>query len=101
MMDHFNKLTPAEDERLSLLCEECAEVIQAVGKITRHGYESRHPNGGPTNRTLLQYELGHVLHAISRLVNSGDIKQDEIKAAEWLKSLDVQQYLHHQEELRE
>lgn len=26
MTEHFNKLTPAEDERLAMLAEECAEV---------------------------------------------------------------------------
>lgn len=53
---HFNQLTPAEAERLALLAEECGEVIQAIGKILRHGYESRHPDGGPTNREALERE---------------------------------------------
>jgi hypothetical protein len=44
---HFNGLTPAEAERLALLAEECGEVIQAIGKVLRHGYESRHPYGEP------------------------------------------------------
>lgn len=34
---HFNNLTPGEAERLAMLAEECGEVIQAVGKILRHG----------------------------------------------------------------
>ena len=37
-MNNFNQLTPAETERLAILAEECGEVIQAVGKILRHGY---------------------------------------------------------------
>ena len=44
MTEHFNKLTPAEDERLAMLAEECAEVIQIVSKIQRHGYDSWHPD---------------------------------------------------------
>ena len=44
-MEHFNKLTPAEAERLAMLAEECGEVVQIVGKILRHGYDSQHPDG--------------------------------------------------------
>ncbi len=44
MQDHFNRLTPAEAERLAMLAEEAAEVIQIVGKILRHGYASYHPD---------------------------------------------------------
>lgn len=73
-MNHFNRLTPAQAERLAMLAEECAEVVQVVGKILRHGYDSYHPNdltpvaaGGKTellpkmgardNRRLLSDEL--------------------------------------------
>lgn len=41
-MKHYNELTPEEHERLSLLMEECGEVVQIIGKIFRHGYE-RYP----------------------------------------------------------
>ena len=56
-----NDLTPAEVERLALLAEEAAEVIQVVGKIIRHGYESTHPNGGKNNRELLEHELSDLI----------------------------------------
>lgn len=57
-MKHFNKLTPAETERLAILAEECGETIQVIGKILRHGYESFHPKDyATTNRTLLENEL--------------------------------------------
>jgi hypothetical protein len=53
-MDHFNRLTPAEAERLALLLEELGEAQQIIGKILRHGYESYHPDDPETtNRTLL------------------------------------------------
>ena len=42
--EHFNRLSPAEDERLTVLAEECSEVIQAICKIQRHGYESFNPD---------------------------------------------------------
>lgn len=47
MPEHFNGLTPAEAERLAMLSEECGEVIQIIGKILRHGYDSYHPDDQP------------------------------------------------------
>ena len=95
MEKHFNGLTPAEAERLTLLLEEAAEVIQVIGKIQRHGYESRHPNGGPTNRELLMYECGHVKHALDRLCKAGDLDAFIIQDSADKKAISVVKYLHH------
>ncbi len=62
--EHFNQLSPSEAERLAMLAEGCGEVVQAIGKILRHGYESTHPDGGPTNRATLERECGDVYHSI-------------------------------------
>ncbi len=56
-MPHFNNLTPGAAERLAVLAEECGEVIQAVSKIQRHGYDSGHPRGDTSNVDDLEYEL--------------------------------------------
>ena len=95
-MEHFNKLTPAEAERLALLAEECGEVTQAIGKVLRHGYESTHPDGGMTNRGALERECGDVYHAIWRLIGAGDI--DGNGMSQWAddKAKSVVLYLHHQ-----
>lgn len=50
-------LTEPEVELLTMIAEEAAEVVQAVTKTLRHGLESRHPDGGPTNREALSGEL--------------------------------------------
>lgn len=99
MSAHFNQLTPAEAERLALLAEECGEVIQAVGKILRHGYESRNPliAEGPTNRESLERELGDVHAAIILLRNSGDVSGEEIIARCEKKQASVGFYMHHQD----
>lgn len=97
-MEHFNRLTPAEAERISLLMEECGEVIQVCGKILRHGYESYHPDdpSKKTNRQLLEKELGHVNFAQGLMCKRDDLLQKAITDSMRLKNLRVGGYLHHQ-----
>ena len=100
MVDHFNKLTPAEAERLAMLAEECGEVIQVIGKILRHGYESHHPaDPSVTNRALLGRELTDLLAVASSLcrdnVPEGSLHDQDLA---WERKL---RYAHHQEELAE
>lgn len=99
----FNQLTVAEDERLALLLEECGEVVQIIGKIQRHGYQSYDPtkqvpeDEHPTvNRSLLEKELGDVLHAIDRMRFSRDINYSRILDHSIAKAPKVEKYLHHQ-----
>ena len=72
---HFNSLTEAEQERLVILAEECAEVIHIISKILRHGYTSFNPDVeiGPNNRGLLEQELADLLLAYKQLDLHGDI----------------------------
>ncbi|WP_067986166.1 MazG nucleotide pyrophosphohydrolase domain-containing protein [Neptuniibacter pectenicola] len=98
-MGHFNKLTPAEAERLSILAEECAEVIQVIGKIQRHGFDSCHPNGGPNNRSLLEKELGDVSAAKYLMLESGDVDDDAIGQGFTDKIFSIPRYLHHNKHL--
>ena len=96
MSEHFNRLTPAEAERLAILAEECGEVIQIVGKILRHGYGSRHPDGGPDNCALLEREVTDLMAIRSAMVNCGDFRTPNPAAIAdaWRKKL---RYSHHQE----
>ena len=96
MADHFNKLSPAQAERLALVAEECGEVLQIIGKILRHGYESHHPDGGPPNRNLLEREIGDLKHAISRLTDH-DLNSIAVGVAQRAKAAKVGRYLHHQD----
>jgi len=75
IQNHFNGLTPGEAERLAMLAEEAGEIVQAVGKILRHGYESFHPNNlSVTNRSLLENEIAD-LHAVQLMMEEkGDIE---------------------------
>ncbi len=94
-MQHFNGLTPAQAERLTLIAEEAAEVIQAVTKIQRHGFGSCHPTGGPDNRHALEIELGDLHTAVRMSVDAGDLDVLEMDAAAKRKAQNVGRYLHH------
>lgn len=96
VMLSYNELTPAEAERLALLLEELGEAQQAIGKILRHGYESGHPDGGPTNRQALEFELGDVAAALQLMSDAGDIADEAVGQAEVRKLAKVSKYLHHQ-----
>lgn len=100
MVEHFNELTPAQDERLALLAEECAEVIQAITKIQRHGYESYNPLDNRehrlSNRQALEKEIGHVRHAIGRLIAALDVTTEEIDLWSEHKAGTINRWLHHQ-----
>ena len=94
-MQHFNKLTPAEAERLAMLAEECGEVIQIVGKILRHGYDSYHPvNPRVSNRDLLAKELRDV-NAVLLAMGRGELREYSVQdvVGVWDRKL---QYTHHQ-----
>lgn len=94
---HFNDLTEAEQERLSVLLEECSEVVQIGCKILRHGYESCHPeNLHERNRVLLEKEVGHVLHAMIRMYSHNDINKINVESHSRSKAVSIVPYLHHQ-----
>lgn len=95
---HFNGLTPAEAERLAMLSEEAGEIVQAVGKILRHGYESTHPAGGPTNREALLHEIHDIRVIISMMSARNDIDLRTMRA-EYMEHYNAKaKYMHHQED---
>lgn len=90
------KLSKAETERLVLLAEECGEVIQAVSKILRHGFEACHPRDlNHTNRAQLTNEIGDLLACIELHVHAGDVSN--VYVAQTRKLLRVGKYLHARE----
>lgn len=54
-------------EVMDILQEECAEVIQAVSKISRFGIDNSKPGTEYTNREHLEEELGDMLAMIDIL----------------------------------
>ena len=98
-MDSFNQLTNGQAERLAILLEELGEAQQAIGKILRHGYESRNPfkPESPDNREHLERELGDVQYAIESLCIRGELNEQEIEHFKERKSATIKQYIHHNE----
>jgi NTP pyrophosphatase (non-canonical NTP hydrolase) len=97
MSEHFNNLTPAQDERLACLSEECAEVIKCIAKIQRHGYHSWNPEVvGAMNRDDLAREIADVLAVIALLKEAGDIEVGNLTRDSEHKRKKLQKYTHHQ-----
>lgn len=94
MSEHFNGLSPEHAELLSVLSEESSEVVQAVGKIMRHGIASCYDNGA-TNRDQLQKECGDVLALIELLHRYGVIDWSTVEGKAVDKLNRIQPYLHH------
>jgi len=89
-------LTEAQRERLIILAEECAEVIQAVSKVLRHGFHAHYDNG-ISNKVQLEIECGDIRAAMIRLCNANDLNKTFIhESAEYKLTQD--EFLHFQTE---
>lgn len=95
----MKKLTEAQAERLDILQEECAEIIQAVSKIKRFGFESTHPRfpEGQTNRDHLEEEIGNLFVILGFLERGEDVDPKKVEAHAHLKSETIGKYLRFQE----
>jgi NTP pyrophosphatase (non-canonical NTP hydrolase) len=98
MSTFSNNLTPAQVELLAILAEECAEVVQSVCKVLRHGYESTNNGKLPcTNREDLEREMGDLRAAMILLCESGDADKATVHHYADRK-LKAPRYTHHQPE---
>lgn len=82
----LGKSTADENEILNILNEECSEVIQAVSKVFRFGWEScdpRKPNY--SNRAHLTEEIGDLLCMVKILTDKGIINEESVTRAMWEK----------------
>ena len=68
-------------EVMDILQEECAEVIQAVSKISRFGIDNIKPGKTKTNREHLEEELGDMIAMICILEKMGVVTQDALEIA--------------------
>lgn len=93
----MSNLKPAELERLAIQSEELGEAQQIIGKIIRHGLDSRNPlvADSPTNRQMLESELGDVLAAIELLTEIGVVNRAAIDEARARKLERIGRWIHH------
>lgn len=66
-------LTPAEQERLLKLCQECGEVIQAATKAMMYGWAPFFNGVQYNNRADLEMELGDVQNVVSLMKRRDDL----------------------------
>jgi NTP pyrophosphatase (non-canonical NTP hydrolase) len=90
-------LSPAEIERLAMLAEECGEVVQAVGKVLRHGWDSSSPYGSRTNRATLEREVGDVRAVIGLMLDYHDLHLAEVQTWQRRKRAAVPRRTHYQD----
>ena len=74
-------MDPKQKEALDILQEECAEVIQAVSKISRFGLDNLKPGKPKTNREHLEEELGDLVAMIDILTRNGIVDSANIEMA--------------------
>jgi hypothetical protein len=76
-------MTEAERERLAMLAEEAGEIVQMVGKILRHGYESYHPEdpNKTTNRVHLTNELNDLNGVLFGMCKYEDLNVHDFSVA--------------------
>lgn len=70
-------MTPKIAEALTILQEECAEVIQNASKIKRFGLNESY-EGQESNRVRLQKEVGDVLALIDILIDCEVLEHTEL-----------------------
>jgi len=70
------------NEVMDILQEECAEVIQAVSKIRRFGFESRWPEKtSSSTKEQLETELGDLLAMVDIMVEQCIVSDNNINFA--------------------
>lgn len=67
-------------EILDILQEECGELVTAVSKVRRFGFDNSYKEGG-TQREHLTQEAGDVMLMINLLVEKGVFTIDELQQA--------------------
>ena len=79
-------------EVMDITQEECAEVIQAISKISRFGIDNYKPGKPKTNREHLEEELGDMLAMIDILCSMDIVNLDNLRVAKLEKIKKLKQW---------
>lgn len=86
-------LTPYEREILTILQEECAEVIVAASKLLRFGLGNTNPDTKVINTTELSLEIGDLCHILDKANDAGIIIEEVVDAGMLRKERRLAQFL--------
>jgi NTP pyrophosphatase (non-canonical NTP hydrolase) len=78
-------MDPKIKEVMDITQEECAEVIQAISKISRFGIDNLKPSKPKTNREHLEEELGDMLAMVDIMLEKGVVSLDNLNIAKAAK----------------
>lgn len=96
---HFNRLTPAEQERLANLAVQAAELAAMCNKVIRHGWRAIDNSVTPSmtynNRALLTDRMRDVFEGMYRMTLAIDIDPKVLQLPVVLSN----RYMHHQQEI--
>jgi len=80
-------------ETLVITQEECAEVIQAISKVLRFGFDSSYPfQDSATTKECLEMEIGQLLCMIDILVEQGVVTALNVGQARQYKREKLKQW---------
>jgi NTP pyrophosphatase (non-canonical NTP hydrolase) len=79
-------------EVMDILQEECAEVIQAVSKISRFGIDNFKPGKPKTNREHLEEEIGDMMAMIDIMLEQGIVRADQLEEAKQNKKYKLKKW---------
>ncbi len=78
-MEHINKLTQAEAERLTLIIGQLGDVQKIIGNIFLYGYDVIPPGEKKTNREILTYQVALLQCSFGILIGSKDVSQTSME----------------------
>lgn len=85
--------TPHQHELLTILIEECGEVITRATKAKRFGLDEKQPGQGWTNAQRMAHEIGDVQVMIQRVQRYCGVTDEDIAHGMFLKEQQLARFM--------
>lgn len=86
-------ITNYSEELLTILGEECAEVIQILAKIERFGQDSCYPGETKNNMDRLHEEIADILAVVDLLLNEETLDDHKLQNGKLKKRVKLNQFM--------
>ena len=86
-------ITNYSEELLTILGEECAEVIQILAKIERFGQDSCYPGETKNNMDRLHEEIADILAVVDLLLNEEMLDDHKLQNGKLKKRVKLNQFM--------